>query len=324
MSERIILHYVPGYSGRADRIQIEGRLMEKISDIVSFRNCLLLSDERIVVLAGYDEADEEDAPHTVLISAQGLNPDFDVQEIDFTASHIASLNTESDCYIVMDKYGRYYVNENGGNHEGNIFKEFTLPGEGRPIRRLRRIFDHLYCVGMSDFIYKGTMDLNWTEIGSGIKGDGSIEAVDGFSEDELYAVGWDGVIWCYDGSTWKKVASPTNVILTDIKCASDGYAYCTGRSGLVIKGRYDEWEVVIDLEEMEDLWSLQEFDNSIYLSGISGVFRFKEETLEELDIDSTLSEGITSYILFRSSDSLISMGNKDILQFDGHAWVRLF
>jgi hypothetical protein len=298
--------------------------MEKISDIVSFRNYLPLNGGKIVVLAGYDEADEQDSPHTVLITTHEMDSHFDVNEINFTASHIACINTIDDYYIVMDKYGRYIVKKNEDVHEGDIFKENSMPGEGRPIRSLRRINDHIYCVGMSDFIYKGSLDLQWNEIGKGIHGDGSIESIDGFRDDELYAVGWNGMIWRYDGSMWYKVASPTNVILTDIRCASDGYAYCTGRSGVLLKGRHDEWEIAIDIEDMEDLWSVQDFEKSIYLSGISGIYRYTDNELEELDIESILEEGITRYKLFRSANSIVSMGNKDIIKYDGDKWMRLF
>jgi hypothetical protein len=283
-----------------------------------------LNGGKIVVLAGYDEADEQDSPHTVLITTHEMDSHFDVNEINFTASHIACINTIDDYYIVMDKYGRYIVKKNEDVHEGDIFKENSMPGEGRPIRSLRRINDHIYCVGMSDFIYKGSLDLQWSEIGKGIHGDGSIEAIDGFCDDELYAVGWNGMIWRYDGSMWYKVASPTNVILTDIRCASDGYAYCTGRSGVLLKGRHDEWEIAIDIEDMEDLWSVQDFEKSIYLSGISGIYRYTDNELEELDIESILEEGITRYKLFRSANSIVSMGNKDIIKYDGDKWMRLF
>ena len=74
----------------------------------------------------------------------------------------------------------------------------------------------------------------------------SFESIDGFCEDEIYAVGWDGEIWHYDGSRWDEIASPTNLGLHRIRCAEDGTAYACGKVGpccAAVDGRGRSWTI---------------------------------------------------------------------------------
>jgi hypothetical protein len=61
---------------------------------------------------------------------------------------------------------------------------------------------------------------------------------------ELYAVGWQGEIWHYDGEKWHQLPSPTKLVLVDVCCAGDGTVYACGREGLLLKGRDQTWEIV--------------------------------------------------------------------------------
>ena len=61
---------------------------------------------------------------------------------------------------------------------------------------------------------------------------------------QIYAAGWEGEIWHYDGNRWSSICSPTNIILNDICCAGDGNVYAGGRVGMLIVCRRDHWKVI--------------------------------------------------------------------------------
>ncbi|ECG5958398.1 hypothetical protein QEA29_004516 [Salmonella enterica] len=69
--------------------------------------------------------------------------------------------------------------------------------------------------------------------------------IDGFSENDMYAVGGQGRVWHYDGQSWSQVAFPTNMHLYTICCGGDGEVYIGAQSGAVFKGRGDRWQQII-------------------------------------------------------------------------------
>ena len=56
------------------------------------------------------------------------------------------------------------------------------------------------------------------------------EAIAGFGEENIYAVGWRGEIWQRKDDGWIQRDSPANVILTGVCCTDDGYVYICGRT----------------------------------------------------------------------------------------------
>jgi len=296
--------------------------MEKISEIVNFRNGTILENGTIVVLAGYDEAEKDDVAHTVIIEIFKDTDDFRTQEINFTASQLVK-DIENDNYVyILNEYGKYCYSRNGIGEEGSIYEmSHNLGDNGRPIRMLRKIGSKVFCVGMSGLIYCMDSLGHWEACENGLNTECSFEAVDGFTNDSLCAVGWDGCIWLYDGVKWDEVLSPTNVILTDVHCASDGLIYCCGQSGAVLKGRDDSWEIVEGLPEEEDLWSITEFQGRIYLASISNIYCLEDNEFIEIDFD--LDEHPTCYKLVVTGDHMLSIGKKNIIRYDGVDWQKV-
>jgi hypothetical protein len=68
----------------------------------------------------------------------------------------------------------------------------------------------------------------------------------GLSEQDMYAVGDEGVVWRRSGKQWRQTAIPTNVDLCTVAVSSDSTAYITDRHCSVWKGRDDHWERVTE------------------------------------------------------------------------------
>lgn len=68
--------------------------------------------------------------------------------------------------------------------------------------------------------------------------------IDGFSPEDMYAVGGKGDVWHFDGQQWKQLPFPSEMTLSSVCCAPDGTVYIGAESGTVFKGRADQWAML--------------------------------------------------------------------------------
>ena len=104
---------------------------------------------------------------------------------------------------------------------------------------LKYIGDHLYCCGGQRQVHR--LDATgWSRVDAGAfvplgAGDHiSFEGIDGFSETDIYAVGWPGDIWHFDGRLWTQLSSPTDYPLFCVLCSKSGDVYIGGSNGALI------------------------------------------------------------------------------------------
>ncbi|MEN0107037.1 MAG: hypothetical protein AAGC84_11510 [Pseudomonas sp.] len=270
--------------------------------------------------------DEEKLPHTVLDV-------WDTDEAeDWATAKILRWNACSTCVaqtpkrqsVTIGEHGHVFVFGSGDNHEESI----TLPGGTlNLLREVRCIDGEAYACAMDRQVFRRLGQDHWQAIHGTMPEQPAddpvfgFESIHGFASDDIYAVGWHGEIWQFNGKQWRRCTSPTNVILTRVFCADDGLVYIAGQQGVLLRGRDDSWEV-IDHEDTEaDLWDLQWFDGALYISTMYSIFRLHGEHLELVDCgDATPG---SCYHLDSADGILWSIGADDIVQFDGHTWTRI-
>ena len=86
-------------------------------------------------------------------------------------------------------------------------------------------------------------------------------------------------------------------------------------------GRGDEWRAIRHESTIEDIWGLAWFNDSLYLSTMRAVYRLKDDVLELVDFGDDLPA--TCYHLAAGDGVLCSIGEKDVMMFDGQQWERL-
>jgi hypothetical protein len=215
----------------------------------------------------------------------------------------------------------------GDRHEEQIAPEGQAPRDRGPLRGVRTIGERVYVVGMNRQAYRRDGDSAWVSIDQGARpqpGSGQVvgfEAVDGFAEDEIYAVGWEGEIWRYDARIWTAIASPTNVVLTNLCCGGDGMAYASGRNGLLLRGRDNRWEVIEQQNIIDDIWGLAWYGGQLYLATTNALYTLEGDTLNLVDLGDDPPK--TCYHLSAADGVLWSIGPKDVMAFDGATWVRI-
>jgi photosystem II stability/assembly factor-like uncharacterized protein len=161
----------------------------------------------------------------------------------------------------------------------------------------------------------------WTRIDEGLPQKFNIEAIDGFSGEDLYAVGNRGQIWQRAKGKWINHDVPTNADLNAVKCAGDGYVYAGGKAGVLVRGLKDTWAAVDHHEELDSVWDLEWFDGRLYLSTLDGVWVLGRKGLEPVDFGK--DEPKSWYQLSAADDVLWSVGEYDIMAFDRKRWTRV-
>jgi hypothetical protein len=204
------------------------------------------------------------------------------------------------------------------------FKEVIKP---KPIclRRVAVVNGYAVACGMKRQVYRRAGENQWVAMHAPApkkpRQAAGFEDIDGFSDDEMYAVGWEGEVWEWNGSNWINRASPTNVIFSAVCCAGDGNVYAAGPMGTLLRGRHDRWDLV-ELEDFEDdFWDLIWFNDQLYLATMTGLYNLIDGDLEPVEFGKDVPK--TFYRLTAAEGVLWSVGAKDLFSFNGTRWTRV-
>lgn len=271
-------------------------------------------------LLACDPATEEQAPHAKVIACH---------DGKFTESWVA-FGAHSICRIKLPLPGLALVSSEGFYAvfaqqvtKGNLFED-SSPPPSRPrfgsIRSVSQIGGMAYAVGLRGMVYRLDRPDGWTRLDETLPEEADLQAIDGFSESDLYAVGFKGAVWHFDGSRWRRCDLPTNVNLTAVKCAGDGQVYVAGHGGLLARGRGSAWRF-IEHDVKSDLWDLEWFADTLYASSFTGAYQLSAEQLLPIDFGSNRPQSF--YHLSAGDGVLWSIGEKEVMSFDGKDWTRV-
>lgn len=229
--------------------------------------------------------------------------------------------------IALGSGGQIFCVGSGQLSEEILEPKGDPPGERPTMRGIRSIGGKAYAVGMNRRVYRRDEIDSWVRIDQGARppreSDNIVgfESIDGFNESDIYAVGWDGAIWQFDGSIWSELASPTNLVLSDVCCGGDGLVYACARTGILLRGRDQKWEVVEHELDIGDIWNLAWFDGQLYLSTMRNVYTLHDDSLRPVDMGDDTPN--TCFHLTARDGVLWSVGAKDVMSFDGRHWTRI-
>ncbi|KLI97860.1 hypothetical protein [Luteimonas sp. FCS-9] len=227
--------------------------------------------------------------------------------------------------LFMSPYGDVRLFGSGQENDERICTPEDDPRDRGHLRQVRTIGQHTFAVGMGRQVYRREGVGHWSCLDQAIRpaiGETKgFESIDGFNAGDLYAVGWDGEIWRYDGTHWHPQASPTPQVLTRVLCAGDGQVYASGRRGLLIVGRHDRWRVLAQNATVGDIQDLAWYASSLYVATARGLYTLQADTLVPVAFGEHAPA--TFHHLSAADGVLWAFGAKDILAFDGTAWSRI-
>jgi hypothetical protein len=156
-------------------------------------------------------------------------------------------------------------------------------------------------------------------------------SIDGFSENDFYVGSSGGEIWHYQEGTWSQLETLARNIITSLCCTDTGKVYACGQSAMILEYENDKGKVIEWLDENHpginlnraygDIWSVAWYQGKLFLSGYAGIFTLEGTHLEPVDMGEDHPE--TTYQLSAYQNTLLSIGENDILTFNGEHWTRI-
>ncbi len=210
-----------------------------------------LSDSTLVLM-GQDPGYNED--HTLLVfKKKGKAAQFG----GFIKQASAGLSLSSDgaaAIVITPIFSfRFDPNKTLANDEDTLLDPHSFTESSRTqgsiLRHVQSIANSTYCVDNMGGIFQLDEPNNkWLRIFPGdLKsadgGQPMFNAITGFASDDLYAVGFGGQIWHFDGQSWSQKSSPTTYILTNATVMKDLVVIC-GVGGVLVQGRDDSFEAL--------------------------------------------------------------------------------
>ena len=195
---------------------------------------------------------------------------------------------------------------------------------------IRTIGKHAYVTGMHRSVFRCDGVDKWVRIDRDvftytvmareeiIKRPYGFKSIHGFSEDDIYAVGYEGEIWHYNGQSWRPISSITNVLLHSVLCAPDGYVYISGELGMLLRGRNDAWKC-LHKESGCEFQSIAWFRDQLYVGMIRSSGRGALYKLENDELETVISMPIQ---FMDASNEVMWVGNLRSLRYthDGENW----
>ncbi|MEM9488899.1 MAG: hypothetical protein AAGC55_07125, partial [Myxococcota bacterium] len=151
------------------------------------------------------------------------------------------------------------------------------------------------------------------------------------SASDIFAVGDQGVIVHFDGSTWTQQASPTKEKLRRIWAENEDIAYAVGDKGTIISYDGSDWTEVPFTAPEEDLlavWGVDgyvfvaERSGQIYLNEGSSWLRFDEIDVNGGDIQGIWGLGASGVLAVGFETNLLDDNIAAIWQFTGFTMIR--
>lgn len=191
------------------------------------------------------------------------------------------------------------------------------------VNTIKNINGELYVCGYHRQVYKHVGN-EWLSIAEDILTRETARGffdIDGTNSFNVYAVGWEGEIYFHDGQVWRRDDSPTNAHLTSVRCVASDKVWICGKGGILLHGSFGRWQEIREVGFTDNWYCIEEYEGTIYLAGNAVLAYLDGNTIRPIDVG--LKRRITTHRLHNKDGLLWSIGEKDILVFDGKSWREI-
>ncbi len=218
----------------------------------------------------------------------------------------------------------FFQDDQGGKSENQLERK-DIP----VTTSTKYIGNHFYVVGLNRSVLRREGPNLWTNLSRDIQEDSTeigFEDIDGFDDNDLYAVGFNGDAWHYNGEKWSQLDLPTNISLYSVCCASDGHVYIGGNCHIVIKGRGEKWEVIHKDDSWRSCKQIVDYQGRLLTVDEWGgqIFEIKSDSFATMETDGFDFLAASCLCLASGHGMLLVAGTGSAVVYDGQNWHRLF
>lgn len=280
----------------------------------------------VAVLARMDEIEERGGGFTKILTLRRLQRRAGSYAVEWDAIRVCATGEPHAIYAV-DVTGRFVAIVDRKLSEESIWPGPEGPEVLGDIRDLRLIGGCLYAAGMNRQVYRREGPGQWSRRDAGMvicppstEDVTGFNSIDGLAERDLYAAGFGGEIWRYDGMRWQPIGSPTNLVLNRVRAVKPELVYICGKKGTILRGHADRWEVVDQADTEDELWDVEVFNEQIYFASTNNLYRLAgDDSLEPVKVG--LTGNITYGSLHARDGVLLSVGRTAVIWTpDGKTW----
>lgn len=283
-----------------------------------------VTGSKAIILMGDDKLSAEKIPHTNVVHWDGRIDD--IRTLEWSAVSACYATQPLKEVIVVGLEGEILAGPYGAMQEEDpIDIESSSGGKVGHLRAVRTVAGRAYVVGMDRQVYRREAPNSWVPLDDNLPASKNqvvgFEAVTGFSGNEIYAMGWKGEIWRFNGASWEAVSSPTNLILMATTTVNDTVVYAAGQGGVLLKGRLGSWDVIEHKKTQQYIWSLISFKDKLYMATRELLFYCSDDQFDVVEFGEDIP--FSFYHLSEARGRLWSFGQKDVMTFDGDQWTRI-
>ena len=245
-------------------------------------------------------------------------------DVDFVVWSICAVERPIRTILSLGRDGQIDVRSPGRAATESLPDAGVGPNKLGYVSQIRDIAGQLYVCGGAGQIYR-RQPKGWVHFDDGAldreRGVQAIDlySIDGTSQEDMYAVGKNGLVCYHNGGSWNQPKSPTQFDLNWVRCVSPGEVYLCGNAGRFFKGNYEAWEDHSQPDLNEEFWCVEIFQGVPYLAAASGLYMFDGRKVER--VVTGLKPSPDGYHLHANDGVLWSFGADHLCFFDGKKWT---